>query len=218
MSKRNETARVKGGWKQWTQEQAHQIFTVKSHPSGPSIGSRPPLDGDHGSLRASRRPPSGGWSSLSHEDPQYGMLSPSPADACTHHDTPILRSVLMLQISTQQMAEFKRQRRQEFIDAQPGRLRAYHPDAFARAFRDEAEAVVFVERLLVEAVAAGVDDRDNLETLLDTCLAAGWISPAARSEAGVDAMLAHPVASGPEKVTRIVNAAAFASAFGRSLR
>lgn len=121
----------------------------------------------------------------------------------------------MLVISIQQLAEFKRHRRQAFINAQLTRLRALDPEAFTQSFREDAAAIAFVEQLLAEAGAAGINDCANLETLLDTCLTADWISPMKRSKAGVDAILADPALSDIEKVTRFVNAAAFATAFGR---
>lgn len=124
----------------------------------------------------------------------------------------------MLKLSKRQMADFQRAHRQAFIETQLAKLRARHPEAFVRAFRDDAAAVAFVNRLLAEAAAGGIDDCANLEALLDTCLAVGWLSPAARAEAGVDAMLADRAPSGPEKVTRIVNAAAFSVSFDGRFR
>lgn len=118
----------------------------------------------------------------------------------------------MLRISEEQVTELGRRRRQGFVDAQLVRLKRRFPGATARGLGTLTETRTFIEQLVEEGAAAGISDCDNMEALLDACLAAGWTSPELRVNAGVKRILDDTWMSGTDKVTRLVNAAAFSAA------
>lgn len=118
----------------------------------------------------------------------------------------------MLQLSHRQLAAFREARLLEFIKSQPERLRKHLPEQYAEAFDNDDQALGFIDRLVRRARVAGVDDRNDMETLIDTCLHCRWTTNERLTAAGVDDLPADPAPSGSEKVTGIINAAAFASA------
>lgn len=121
-------------------------------------------------------------------------------------------NIAMLQLSHRQLAALRNARLLEFIEAQPKRLRQTLPEQYADAFDNDNQALGFIDRLVRRARVAGIDDRNEMETLIDTCLHCRWTTNERLTAAGIDDLLADPAPSGSEKVTRIINAAAFASA------